>query len=282
MKTQSKVVEYDFEASEFNCEIAPGKIIKAWGFNKQLPGPVLRANAGDTLVVRVTNNLSEPTTIHWHGIRLPASMDGTDGVQKQINPGEVFEYRFIVPDAGTFWYHSHTNETVQMERGIITEERLGSCTALLLSALIFGAAHLINPDSSIISAICTAVVGFVLGAAYIFSRSLWMPIAIHFSWNFMQSGIFGVITSGNDKTGGLFNLNIVGSEYVTGGAYGPEGTIQAVLLCIDEVIGQLPRLLLGGVKSFVGKVPIGNTGGANVPGFQPIEIPEELKQIMNK
>mgnify|MGYP003377126681 CR=1 FL=1 len=99
-------------------EIAPGKTIEAWGFNKQLPGPVLRANAGDTLVVRITNNLSEPTTIHWHGICLPAAMDGTDGVQKPIEPGELFEYRFVVKDAGTFWYHAHTNETVQMERGM--------------------------------------------------------------------------------------------------------------------------------------------------------------------
>jgi len=56
--------------------------------------------------------------IHWHGIRLPAAMDGTGEVQKPILPGESFEYRFIVPDAGTFWYHSHQNETVQMERGM--------------------------------------------------------------------------------------------------------------------------------------------------------------------
>jgi FtsP/CotA-like multicopper oxidase with cupredoxin domain len=118
MKNQSKVVEYNFEASAFNWEIGPGKTIEAWGFNKQLPGPVLRATVGDTLVVRITNNLNEPTTIHWHGICLPATMDGTDGVQKPIEPGEVFEYRFIVPDAGTFWYHAHTNETVQMERGM--------------------------------------------------------------------------------------------------------------------------------------------------------------------
>jgi FtsP/CotA-like multicopper oxidase with cupredoxin domain len=118
MKTQPTTVTYNFEASEFNWEIAPGKTIRAWGFNQQLPGPVLRARAGDTLVVRVTNNLSEATTIHWHGISLPASMDGTHGVQKPIEPGEVFEYRFVVPDAGTFWYHSHENETVQMERGM--------------------------------------------------------------------------------------------------------------------------------------------------------------------
>lgn len=56
--------------------------------------------------------------IHWHGIRLPASMDGTGEVQKPVLPGESFEYKFIVPDAGTFWYHSHANETVQVERGM--------------------------------------------------------------------------------------------------------------------------------------------------------------------
>jgi FtsP/CotA-like multicopper oxidase with cupredoxin domain len=118
MTNHSKVVEYDLEASEFNWEIAPGKSIEAWGFNKQLPGPVLKAHVGDTLVIRVTNNLKEPTIIHWHGLRIPASMDGTGAVQKPIKPGEVFEYRFVVPDAGTFWYHSHANETVQLERGM--------------------------------------------------------------------------------------------------------------------------------------------------------------------
>lgn len=118
MKTQSKIVEYQLEACAFNWEISPGKSIEAWGFNKQVPGPELKANIGDTVVVKLTNNLSEPTTIHWHGIRLDAGMDGTDAVQKQVLPGETFEYRFVVPDAGTFWYHSHANETVQMERGM--------------------------------------------------------------------------------------------------------------------------------------------------------------------
>ncbi len=118
MTNQSKLVEYNLVASEFEWEIAPGKKITAWGINEQLPGPVLRANQGDTLVIRITNNLKEATTIHWHGICLPASMDGTDGVQKPIEPGQQFEYRFVVQDAGTFWYHAHTNETVQMERGM--------------------------------------------------------------------------------------------------------------------------------------------------------------------
>ena len=73
---------------------------------------------GDTLVVRVTNHLKEPTLIHWHGLRVPAPMDGTGVTQTPIQPGEVFEYRFVVPDAGTFWYHSHFNETVQVEKGL--------------------------------------------------------------------------------------------------------------------------------------------------------------------
>lgn len=118
MQNQTNVIEYAMVASEFNWEIAPGKIVKAWGFNNQLPGPLLKAKKGDTMVVTVINNLSEPTMVHWHGIRLPATMDGTGEVQKPIQPGEQFEYRFIVPDAGTFWYHSHQNETVQMERGM--------------------------------------------------------------------------------------------------------------------------------------------------------------------
>lgn len=118
MKNQPKEVVYNLEASRFNWDIAPGKTIEAWGYNKQLPGPELRANVGDTLVVRLTNHLDEPTLIHWHGLRIPAAMDGTDVVQKPVAPGEVFEYRFVLPDAGTFWYHSHANETVQMERGM--------------------------------------------------------------------------------------------------------------------------------------------------------------------
>ncbi|QMU28738.1 multicopper oxidase family protein [Adhaeribacter radiodurans] len=109
---------YHLTASEFEWQVSTEKTIKAWGFNQQLPGPTLKARKGEELIVKVTNNLEQPTFIHWHGIRLPASMDGTGEVQKPILPGEDFEYRFIVPDAGTFWYHSHANETEQMERGM--------------------------------------------------------------------------------------------------------------------------------------------------------------------
>ncbi len=109
---------YQLTASEFNWEVSDEKTIKAWGFNNSIPGPVLRAKKGETLVIKVKNHLNEPTVVHWHGIRLPSSMDGTDDTQKPIVPGEEFEYKFVVPDAGTFWYHSHQNETEQMEKGM--------------------------------------------------------------------------------------------------------------------------------------------------------------------
>jgi FtsP/CotA-like multicopper oxidase with cupredoxin domain len=110
--------DYQLSASAFDWKTSDQRIIRAWGFNSHLPGPVLKAKKGDEMVVRVKNDLPEATVIHWHGIRLPAAMDGTDSVQKPIEPGQEFEYRFTVPDAGTFWYHSHFNETKQMERGM--------------------------------------------------------------------------------------------------------------------------------------------------------------------
>src|SRR4051812_7456370 len=82
----------------------------------RFPVRSIEARVGDVLEVRLTNRLPEPTTIHWHGLRVPAAMDGTDMVQRPIAPGESFTYRFRLPDAGTFWYHPHSNETVQLEK----------------------------------------------------------------------------------------------------------------------------------------------------------------------
>src|SRR5919201_6120508 len=105
-------------AREVEWEYAPGRSLPGNTVNGQVPGPTIEAEVGDTLVVEFTNELSEPTTIHWHGLRVPADMDGTESVQRAVEPGESFEYRFAVPDAGTYWYHSHVNETEQLERGL--------------------------------------------------------------------------------------------------------------------------------------------------------------------
>ena len=113
-----KVVSVALEASEIEWEFVPGVKTRAWGYNGQVPGPVLEANVGDVLEVTLTNRLAEPTTIHWHGLRLLPPMDGTEDVQRAIAPGETFTYRFPLPDAGTFWYHPHFNETLQLEMGL--------------------------------------------------------------------------------------------------------------------------------------------------------------------
>lgn len=120
-------------------------------------------------------------------------------------------------------------------RGIIfriVEEKLGSYISLFITAVIFGALHLANPHSTLLSGLCVGIeAGFLMGAAYIYARNLWFPIAIHFAWNFMQSGIFGAITSGNEKTSSLLTTKITGSPLFTGGEFGPEGTIQAIIFC---------------------------------------------------
>jgi FtsP/CotA-like multicopper oxidase with cupredoxin domain len=112
------VVSVELDAREVDWEFAPGLSISGFAYNGQVPGPTIEANVGDTVEARLTNKLPEATIVHWHGIRLPASMDGTGAVQRPVEPGETFTYSFVVPDAGTFWYHSHHNETEQIERGL--------------------------------------------------------------------------------------------------------------------------------------------------------------------
>src|SRR5262249_39832724 len=99
-----------------------------WAFNGTVPGPVVRVKQGERLRVGVENQLTEATTVHHHGIRLPNAMDGVPHLtQRPIAPGETFVYEFDVPEAGTYWYHPHINSAEQVGRGLsgalIVEER---------------------------------------------------------------------------------------------------------------------------------------------------------------
>jgi hypothetical protein len=82
-----------------------------------VPGPVLEAQQGVPLEIEFANRLPEPTVIHWHGLRIPAALDGTEVVQRPVQPGETSTYRFTPPDAGTFWYHPHASEPWQEHLG---------------------------------------------------------------------------------------------------------------------------------------------------------------------
>ncbi len=90
-----------------------------WLYDNSTPGPEIRATVGDQIKVRLINNLQEPTSIHWHGLRIANNMDGVSGLtQDPVMPGEQFEYDFVVPDAGTFWYHAHNKSWNQVARGL--------------------------------------------------------------------------------------------------------------------------------------------------------------------
>jgi FtsP/CotA-like multicopper oxidase with cupredoxin domain len=90
-----------------------------WAYNGQVPGPLIRARQGERLTVEVINRLDEPTTVHWHGLRVPAAMDGVPWLsQPPIASGETFTYTFDLEDAGTFWYHPHINGSAQVGRGL--------------------------------------------------------------------------------------------------------------------------------------------------------------------
>jgi FtsP/CotA-like multicopper oxidase with cupredoxin domain len=104
----------------------PGKPADVWAYRDasdpqgvaRVPGPILRVPLGASIEVELRNELPVDTTIHWHGVRLPAAQDGTSLSQIAIAPGETFTYRFDAVDAGTFWYHPHVEADVQIERGL--------------------------------------------------------------------------------------------------------------------------------------------------------------------
>ncbi|MRU16176.1 multicopper oxidase family protein [Roseovarius sp. A21] len=112
----------DLTAAPATRQLAPEgyAATDVWAFNGQVPGEMLRYTQGDTLDVRLVNALeAQDTTIHWHGLRLPNAMDGVpDLTQAPVAPGETFDYRFKLNDAGTFWYHPHTNSAEQVSRGM--------------------------------------------------------------------------------------------------------------------------------------------------------------------
>jgi FtsP/CotA-like multicopper oxidase with cupredoxin domain len=111
--------EFTLTASEFDCELTADVTVRVWGYNGQMPGPELRVREGDTVRVTLRNDLSVPTTIHWHGINVPNAMDGVAGLnQAPVKPGEEFVYEFTATPAGTRWYHSHTDADLQVPMGL--------------------------------------------------------------------------------------------------------------------------------------------------------------------
>jgi len=134
----------------------------------------------------------------------------------------------------------------------ILEQWLGSWTALAISAVIFGALHLLNPGATLLNAAAIAIeAGVLLAAAYMLTRRLWLCIGTHIAWNFTQGGIFSVAVSGGASKG-LLQSRMIGPDWLTGGAFGAEASVVALAVCLAAGIA----LTIGAAKK-----------GHVVPGF---------------
>ena len=119
-------------------------------------------------------------------------------------------------------------------RGVIfrwIDERWNTWVALLISALFFGFGHMGNDNATWWSSLAIAIeAGLLLGAAYKWSGSLWLPIGIHWAWNYVQGNVFGLAVSGTDAGHTILNTTVSGPDIITGGAFGPEASIISVIL----------------------------------------------------
>lgn len=120
-------------------------------------------------------------------------------------------------------------------RGVLffsVEKWFGTWVALAVSSLVFGLSHMANPQATLEGALFIAVeAGVLLGAAVVLTRKLWLGIGFHAAWNYTQQGVFSGIVSGNDAAPGWIRATIKGPDYLTGGPFGVESSVLALLLC---------------------------------------------------
>lgn len=129
------VKQFDITAKVIDWEVEAGKIVKGWAYNGQIPGPVMHVNVGDKVRIRLKNELTESTSLHLHGIRVPNAMDGVDPyTQKPILPGESFDYEFTAREPSIGMYHSHHNAQVQIPNGLAGALIIGDWKALAMKA----------------------------------------------------------------------------------------------------------------------------------------------------
>jgi len=113
------IIEVNLEAVVKEIELSPGIKTSMYTYNGLFPGPLIEGNVGDTLIVHFTNNLPEETTVHWHGVELPATMDGSNISQLPVAAnGGTYTYQFKLLNAATYWYHPHIQTHRQVEKGL--------------------------------------------------------------------------------------------------------------------------------------------------------------------
>ncbi|MEU3644700.1 type II CAAX endopeptidase family protein [Lentzea sp. NPDC034063] len=125
----------------------------------------------------------------------------------------------------------------------ILEERAGTVISLVVSSLLFGATHLVNVNATLWGALAIGLTGgAMLASAYVVTRSLWFPIGLHFAWNFTHAGVFGIAVSGSeDVPNGLLHTTLSGPSVLTGGTFGPEASLMALVVCLAATVVLLRR-----------------------------------------
>lgn len=117
--TVAPVKAFTLTAEAARLDIGGGRTVEAYTYNGTVPGPELRVQQGDLVVVTLINHLPKSTTIHWHGVPVPNVEDGVAGVtQDAVQPDQSYTYRFVANEAGTYWYHSHQNTSYQLPHGL--------------------------------------------------------------------------------------------------------------------------------------------------------------------
>lgn len=167
---------------------------------------------GLVLFATVIGTIALAGGYHILGIGSVAAMVGTIGVMAAAAVTEELAFRGVVLR--------------------IIEERCGTVIALVGTSLLFGGMHLINPDATWWGALSIAIeAGGMLGACYVATRRLWLPIGLHFGWNYAESAIFGTEVSGDGSSHGLLHSLTSGPTLLTGGEFGPEASLAAVIGC---------------------------------------------------
>jgi FtsP/CotA-like multicopper oxidase with cupredoxin domain len=113
-----RIVEVHLTAAANDVRLQSGTRTALLNYNGLFPGPLIQARVGDRVIIHFQNDLDAPTTVHWHGLRITDQMDGSPMVMSPIAAGAAFTYDFVVPDSGTYWYHTHYHQIEQFERGL--------------------------------------------------------------------------------------------------------------------------------------------------------------------
>lgn len=175
-----------------------------------VPGLVRGSLIGLVFFAVVIGTIAAAGGYHVLGIGSPAAMIGIAGFMAAAAVTEELAFRGVLFR--------------------VVEERAGTAVALVGSSLVFGGMHLINPDATVWGALAIAIeAGSMLAAAFVATRKLWLPIGLHLAWNFAESGIFGAEVSGDGSSQGLLHSVTSGPVLLTGGEFGPEASLAAVI-----------------------------------------------------